>query len=262
MIHSQIVQDLGGEKAVFGRRSDGAVRACADKSSWRIYRQRSCDISLLAQLILALSAGLIGLGEVGGVARAEEPSLVQIFSACRIPPRAAYGVVRRPSPESRKAHAFILAATRFKFTGDYDQAIEKIEQAIKVDPANPAGYLERGRARGSNHQVEQAVADLDHAISLDPTSSLAFLERARLHESMSEFGRAIEDYDEAIRLLRANPRGHVFRGLVRIAKREYDEAIEDFRSIDQAGSTLPGRVLCQGARIHPEGSTGTRRRRL
>ena len=70
----------------------------------------------------------------------------------------------------------MLAATRFKFTGDYDHAVEQIDQAIKLDPANPRLYSERGAVRGANYQFREAVEDLDHAISLDPGSSVAFLE--------------------------------------------------------------------------------------
>ena len=99
----------------------------------------------------------------------------------------------------------MLAATRFKFTGDYDQAIEQIDQAIKADPANPRFYADRGVTRGANQQFREAVEDLDRAISLDPGSSVAFLERGALYASMSEFSHAIEDYDEAIKLFSTKP---------------------------------------------------------
>jgi tetratricopeptide (TPR) repeat protein len=205
----------------FGSR--GVVRSYADKRLWR-----SRQTGSIRQLVFALSACLTVLGVTGDLARAEDPLSGKILSACRVPPREAYGEIRKPSPESKKGYPFILAATRFKFTGDYDQAIEQIDQAIKLDPANPRFYSERGIVRGANHQFREAVEDLDRAISLDPGSSVAFLERGVLYASMGEFGHTIEDYDEAIKLFPANARGYLLRGIVYLDKREYDRAIEDF----------------------------------
>ena len=103
----------------------------------------------LGQLAFALSAGLTILGGMGELARAEDPLSGKILSACRVPPRAAFGEIRKPSPETKNGYTFMfmLAATRFKFTGDYDRAIEQIDQAIKADPANPRFYSARGVAR-------------------------------------------------------------------------------------------------------------------
>jgi tetratricopeptide (TPR) repeat protein len=210
----------------FGSR--GVVRPYADKRLRRSHRWCSYQTAPLGQLAFALSTCLAILGGTGELARAEDPLSGKILSACRIPPRAAFGEIRKPSPETKKGYTFILAATRFKFTGDYDRAIEQIDEAIKADPANPRFYSERGVARGANHQLREAVEDLDHAISLDPGSSVAFLERGVLYAGMSEFGRAIEDYDEAIKLFPANARGYLLRGIVYLDKREYDRAIEDF----------------------------------
>src|ERR1700724_61232 len=85
------------------------------------------------RLAFALSAQLVILGVTGDLAQAEDPPLGQILSACRVPPRAALGEIRKESPESKKGYTFILAATPFKFTGAYDRAIEQIDQAIKLD---------------------------------------------------------------------------------------------------------------------------------
>jgi tetratricopeptide (TPR) repeat protein len=152
-------------------------------------------------MALALAAQLVILGVTGDPARAEDP----ILSACRVPPRAALGEIRKESPESKQAYTFILAATRFKFTGDYDHAIEQIDQAIKLDPENPRFYAARGAARRANHQLSEAMEDFDRVISLSPGSSVAFLQRGSLYASMSQFGRAHEDFEEAIKLFPVTP---------------------------------------------------------
>src|SRR5688572_9592846 len=94
----------------------------------------------LRRVVLALAAQLVILSVTGDLARAEDPPSGKTLSACRVPPRAALGEIRKETPESKKGYTFILAATRFRFTGAYDRAIEQIDQAIKLDPENPRFY--------------------------------------------------------------------------------------------------------------------------
>ena len=122
-----------------------ANRSHTDKRSWRSHRWRSHQTGPIRQQpVSVLSVCLTILGVTGDPARAENP----ILSACRIPPRAALGEIRKESPESKKAYTFILAATRFRFTGDYDHAIEQIDQAIKLGSRKPR-LLRRARRRPS-----------------------------------------------------------------------------------------------------------------
>ena|ERR1700730_7492106 len=86
------------------------------------------------KLAFALLVQLVTASAAGDFARAQNPL---IFSACRVPPRTAFGEIRLNTAESRKGLTFVLAATRFKFVGDYDHAIEQINQAVNADPENP-----------------------------------------------------------------------------------------------------------------------------
>src|ERR1700730_12539714 len=106
------------------------------------------------KLAFALLVQLVTVSAVGDFAQAQNP---MIFSACRVPPRAAFGEIRLNTAESRKAYTFVLAATRFKFVGDYDHAIEQINQAVNVDPENPRLYLERGAAYAANREFKSAI---------------------------------------------------------------------------------------------------------
>jgi hypothetical protein len=105
----------------------------------------------LQGLAFALSAQLVIL--TGDFVQAEDRPSGPILSACRVP--IPMRQVWKESPETKKGYTFILAATRFKFTGAYDRALEQIDQAVKVDPTNPRFYAERGAARAANHQLSQ-----------------------------------------------------------------------------------------------------------
>ena len=82
----------------------------------------------------------------------------------------------------------------------HEEAIADCSEAIRLDPRDPALYLERVQARSAVARFEEALADYDRAIRLDPDHAAAYLGRCR---AMSELGRheeAVEDYDHAVRL--------------------------------------------------------------
>src|SRR5689334_15621750 len=109
--------------------------------SWRQYSSNTRVVEIrrahipLWQIVLVLAAQFVILGVTVDLAQAEEPPAGRTLSPCRVAPPAALGGIRKPSPESKKAYTFILAATSLRFTGAYDRAIEQIDQAIKLDPA-------------------------------------------------------------------------------------------------------------------------------
>src|SRR5947209_20000918 len=82
----------------------------------RHFRLRGLALALFTQLVIVSAAR--------DLAQADEQPPAKILSACRVPPREAYGDIRKVSPETKKGYKFILAATPFKFTGAYERAIE------------------------------------------------------------------------------------------------------------------------------------------
>jgi tetratricopeptide (TPR) repeat protein len=60
---------------------------------------------------------------------------------------------------------------------DYDRALADHERAIKVDPKNPAAYMNRGNTYLAKQDYERAVADFDQAIKLNPKYAEAFFNR-------------------------------------------------------------------------------------
>jgi tetratricopeptide (TPR) repeat protein len=60
---------------------------------------------------------------------------------------------------------------------ELDKAIADHDQAIKIDPKNPAPYNNRGNAYAGKADWEHAVADFDMAIKLNPKYAEAFFNR-------------------------------------------------------------------------------------
>ena len=82
----------------------------------------------------------------------------------------------------------------------HEEAIADCSEAIRLDPRNPALFLERAEARSAVGRFEEAIADYDRAIGLDPNRAAAYLGRCRAKSELGRHEEAVEDYDHAVRL--------------------------------------------------------------
>ena len=82
----------------------------------------------------------------------------------------------------------------------HEEAIADCSEAIRLDPRNPALFLERAEARSAVGRFEEAVADYDRAIGLDPDRADAYLGRCHAKSELGRHEEAIEDYDHAVGL--------------------------------------------------------------
>ena len=82
----------------------------------------------------------------------------------------------------------------------HEEAIADCSEAIRLDPRNPALFLERAEARSAVGRFEEAVADYDRAIRLDPGDAAAYLGRCHAKSELGLHEEAVEDYDHAVGL--------------------------------------------------------------
>ena len=82
----------------------------------------------------------------------------------------------------------------------HEEAIADCSEAIRLDPRNPALFLERAEARCAVGRFEEAIADFDRAIRLDPAHAGAYLGRCRAKSELGRHEEAVEDYDRAVQL--------------------------------------------------------------
>ncbi|MEH2535567.1 tetratricopeptide (TPR) repeat protein [Bradyrhizobium sp. AZCC 1588] len=242
-IHANVVSGFGGrncEMLWLGSRE--VLGSYADKKFWRWHHRLPLQTASFRQLAFTLPACLVIIGGMADPAQAEDQQRQRIVSACRSnsPPSAA-GKIPDGPPKNREAGRLAASAAPVMFAGGFEKAIERLNQAIELDPDNPHFRLNRGSAYAGNRQFDKAIEDYDRAIAIDPSSSLAFLARAEAYVRMADYEHAIEDFGEAIRLFPGNARAYLTRGTTYANKREYDRAIED---------------LDQSIKLDPECPTG------
>jgi len=68
---------------------------------------------------------------------------------------------------------FSLLRLKYRIKKQYDEAINDINEFIRLEPANFLGYFFRGMKYKEQGQMDQAIQDFAEAVILDPTDEFA-----------------------------------------------------------------------------------------
>lgn len=82
--------------------------------------------------------------------------------------------------------AFVKRSQLYALAFRYDEAIADMNEAIALDPDNPALYVERGQRILLLYEWDRALADYNYALELDPLYTDAFYYRGILYASVPE----------------------------------------------------------------------------
>ena len=85
----------------------------------------------------------------------------------------------------------------YEIMKEFDKAIADHDQAIKIDPKNPAPYNNRGNAYAGKQDWEHAIADFDVAIKLNPKYAEAFFNRGMAKRNHGEMEASETDIAQA-----------------------------------------------------------------
>ena len=88
---------------------------------------------------------------------------------------------------------------------------------VKAPPASAAEYQARGRKLLQEEHYQEAIEQLTEALKLDPALSLAYNARGYAYIRLKRYAEALADFDEAIRLNPSYLNAYVNRGSARRA---------------------------------------------
>jgi tetratricopeptide (TPR) repeat protein len=198
-------------------------------------------------LVLGIGGTVVGLSVVG--------TLIVLFSH-RDPPRSA----ELDPPAGRVSHDPADASTpsipqnsavastpenqaitefdkglEFSARRDWEKAIARYTEAIRLKPDDADAYYLRGNAYEKSGESDQAIKDWGKAIScyrkairLNPDDAHSYHFRGNAYYSLAEFDKAIRDYTAAIRLMPTGSTSYNNRGNAYDKKGEHDKAIADY----------------------------------
>ena len=137
-----------------------------------------------------------------------------------------------------QVHGWFLIAK-----GDFDKAIEKIEQALILDPLSLPLMNTLGDAYSFACRFEEALAQFDKIIELEPTFRRAFESRGMTYLAMGDHEKAIKNLEHYQKLI-----GHPLKGLSGLGHAyalagQYDKARECAEKIKLRQEKEPNAVL-------------------
>lgn len=133
-----------------------------------------------------------------------------------------------PKPVSDAQQKLYQEAVNKYDAGNYEGAVEDLNQVIELDPQNAFAYNRRGDAYYRLGDYEQAQADSSQAILLNPQDANAYFDRGFAFSELGKYKEAIADYTQAIKLNSQDAYPYYGRGLARSQLKDNKGAIGDF----------------------------------
>ena len=159
----------------------------------------------------------------------------------------------QPAPPATAPAALAEAAALFE-KQENDKALAAYDRAIALDPANPDGYIGRGRTLARLRRYDEALASYGEALKRKPDDAMALRYRGHNYINVRKIDLALADLNKASEVVRAaagkDPRitdeyGIYYHlGLARYLSRDFAGAAEAYKDCDRVSKTDEERVGC------------------
>ncbi|MBM4302495.1 MAG: tetratricopeptide repeat protein [Deltaproteobacteria bacterium] len=98
---------------------------------------------------------------------------------------------------AQNVQSFIDQGIKHSQAGQYDQALQAFDQALKLKPNDPALITYKGTvyyAKGNNAQAMQMC---EQALKLNPNFGRAYYQRGMIYQNQEKYPQALEDLQKA-----------------------------------------------------------------
>ena len=137
-----------------------------------------------------------------------------------------------------QVHGWFLIAK-----GDFINAIDKMEQAVKLDPLSLPLMSNLGDAYSFARRFEEALKQYDKIIEMDPAFRRGFEGRGMIFLAMGENDKAIKDFEQYHKLIGNPLKGLSSLGHAYAAAGYTDKAFDCLKKIQQREKDEPGVLL-------------------
>jgi len=141
------------------------------------------------------------------------------------------------------AIAYTNRAAAYGYQGDYDDAIEDLNQAIALNPKYSVTYFNRGAAYKAKGNYKYAIEDFSQAITLNPQDFEAYYRRGISYYYQNDYNHAIEDFTHVIKLNPTYSEVYYNLGIANKAKGDIYRALGDFKKACNLGFDLACKAL-------------------
>lgn len=137
-----------------------------------------------------------------------------------------------------QVHGWFLIAK-----GDFVNAIEKMQQAVILDPLSLPLMSNLADAYSFAGRFEEALKQYERIIEMDPTYRRGFEGRGMIHLAMGEYEKAIKDFEQYHKLIGNPLKGLSALGHAYAAAGHADKAFECLEKIQQRERNEPDTIL-------------------
>ncbi len=127
----------------------------------------------------------------------------------------------------QSAKKLIKEATKLNKGRRYEEAISKLDHALKLDAANAKGFAQRGYAYDKLDSTEAAAADFAMATTLDRKNEDYFYEAGRLHNDLEKHKEAVVFLAYALNLDKHHDLAYHEKIEAHMALRDFYMALEE-----------------------------------
>ena len=126
------------------------------------------------------------------------------------------------------AYAYASRGLAWLNLGDFDQAIEDYERALRIRPKMKEAYLGRGIGLDAKGEYDRAVLEYNRAISIDPKFAEAYFRRGCALVKKKDFAAAVRDLERALDLRPNFAWAQYWRGTSLMMQGRYESAVIAF----------------------------------
>ena len=154
---------------------------------------------------------------------------------------AATGATNAPDKASEEdADDLVKQAAELQAEGQYQAAIDKFGEALKLQPDNAEALVQMAGAYIDVNKCDRAEEAADKAVNTGKLQDRALLARGTAYGCMRKFDLAIADLDKAVTLNPKRPEPYMDRGLVYVNLGQVDRGMADLkRSLELNPSSAP-----------------------
>jgi tetratricopeptide (TPR) repeat protein len=137
--------------------------------------------------------------------------------------------------DRKPSFTLLIQGTKCLSKGEYDQAIAKYDEVLRLEPNNTTALFFRGNAydeKGhTKYNLDKAIADYTEVLRLEPNLSQAYYYRGGIYRRKKQYVMAIADYNEAIRIDSRHIDAYFWRGRLHENNGDIDFALKDYEAV-------------------------------
>ena len=177
-------------------------------------------------------------------------ALILLVSGCKTSSKVTSDSGTKLSDEQRVAldRAF-MEGQRAKAIEDYEEALKKFGEVIKIDPKNADAHYEKATLLGGENKFDEALVESDLAVKLNPNNKWYLEQMAAIQMKKNNFRDAIKSYEQLIKLSPNDPDNYFDLSYLYLQSQQPDMAIKTYDQFEK-NYGLEESVVLQKERIY------------